>query len=71
MLLICADVLGLALFSRPLYGVVELTEQTIVPIVFLQLAHALRRNRLTRADFLLRRSCATSPSSRGCSMSCS
>lgn len=52
MLLICADVLGLALFSRPLYGVVELTEQTIVPIVFLQLAHALRRNRLTRADFL-------------------
>lgn len=52
MLLICADVAGLALFSRPLYGVVELTEKTIVPIVFLQLAHALRRQRLTRADFL-------------------
>lgn len=52
MLLICADVAGLALFSRPLYGVVELTEQSIVPVVFLQLSHALRQNRLTRADFL-------------------
>ncbi|WP_299842893.1 TRAP transporter large permease subunit [uncultured Paracoccus sp.] len=52
MLLICADVAGLAIFSRPLYGVVELVEQTIVPVVFLQLAHALARGRLTRADFL-------------------
>lgn len=52
MLLICADVAGLAIFHRPLYGVVELTEQTIVPVVFLQLAHALRCDRLTRADFL-------------------
>ncbi|MBK4216832.1 TRAP transporter large permease subunit [Paracoccus caeni] len=51
MLLICADVAGLALFSRPLYGVVEMTEMTIVPVVFLQLAHALRHGRLTRADF--------------------
>jgi tripartite ATP-independent transporter DctM subunit len=52
MLLICADVAGLALFSRPIYGVVELVEQTIVPVVFLQLAHALAQGRLTRADFL-------------------
>lgn len=52
MLLICADVTGLALFSHPLYGVVELVEQTIVPVVFLQLAHALGHGRLTRADFL-------------------
>ncbi len=52
MLLICADVAGLALFSRPIYGVVELVEQTIVPVVFLQLAHALGHGRLTRADFL-------------------
>lgn len=52
MLLICADVAGLALFSRPIYGVVELVEQTIVPVVFLQLAHALSQGRLTRADFL-------------------
>ncbi|MBC9247452.1 TRAP transporter large permease subunit [Paracoccus sp. 11-3] len=52
MLLICADVAGLALFSQPLYGVVEVVEQTIVPVVFLQLAHALAHGRLTRADFL-------------------
>lgn len=52
MLLICADVAGLALFAHPLYGVVELVEQTIVPVVFLQLAHALAHGRLTRADFL-------------------
>lgn len=52
MILICADVAGLALFSRPIYGVVELVEQTIVPVVFLQLAHALSHGRLTRADFL-------------------
>lgn len=52
MLLICADVAGLALISRPIYGVVELVEQTIVPVVFLQLAHALGHGRLTRADFL-------------------
>lgn len=52
MILICVDVIGLAVFSHPLYGVVELTEQTIVPVVFLQLAYALRRDRLTRADFL-------------------
>lgn len=52
MFLICADVVGLKLFSRPLYGVVEFTEASIVPIVFLQLAGALHHGRLTRADFL-------------------
>lgn len=52
MLLICADVVGLKLFSRPLYGVIEFTESSIVPIVFLQLGAVLRGGRLTRADFL-------------------
>lgn len=52
MLLICADVVGLKLFSRPLYGVIEFTESSIVPIVFLQLPAVLRHGRLTRADFL-------------------
>ncbi|MGA0542231.1 TRAP transporter large permease subunit [Neotabrizicola sp. VNH66] len=52
MLLICADVIGLKLFARPLYGVIEFTENSIVPIVFLQLAAVLRHGRLTRADFL-------------------
>lgn len=53
MFLICADVLGLALFSYPIYGVVEITEQSIVAVVFMQLAHALHNGRLTRADFLI------------------
>lgn len=52
MLIICADVIGLKMFSRPLYGVIEFTEQSIVPIVFLQLAAAASGGRLTRADFL-------------------
>ncbi len=52
MFLICADVIGLKLFASPIYGVIELTEKSIVPIVFLQLAHAARTGRLTRIDFL-------------------
>ena len=52
MLLICADVVGLKLFASPIYGVIELTEKSIVPIVFLQLAYAARTGRLTRIDFL-------------------
>lgn len=52
MVLICLDAIGLALWSRPLYGVVEFTEHSIVPIVFLQAAAVLNRGRLTRADFL-------------------
>lgn len=52
MLLICVDIAGLALFSTPMYGVVELVEYSIVPIVFLQLANTLSQGKLTRADFL-------------------
>ncbi|MEM1316544.1 MAG: hypothetical protein AAGI51_18445, partial [Pseudomonadota bacterium] len=47
MVAICVDVLGLKLFARPVYGVVEVTAQSIVAIVFFQLAHALQTGRLT------------------------
>jgi C4-dicarboxylate transporter DctM subunit len=50
---ICIDVIGLKLFARPVYGVVEVTAQSIVAVVFFQLAHALHTGRLTRADFLI------------------
>lgn len=52
MLIICADVIGLKIFAQPLYGVIEFTEHSIVPIVFLQLAAAVSGGRITRADFL-------------------
>lgn len=52
MVLICADVAGLKIFARPIYGVIEVTEYSIVPIVFLQLSYALHTGRLTRADFV-------------------
>ncbi len=53
MFAICADVLGLKLFNRPIYGVVEITAQSIAAVVFFQLAHALETGRLTRADFVI------------------
>lgn len=51
MVLICADVIGLKIFSRPIYGVIEIVEYSIVPIVFLQFSNVLRSGSLTRADF--------------------
>ena len=53
MVLICADVIGLAAFSSPVYGVVEIVAATIVAVVFAQVPHALLRGRLTRADFVI------------------
>jgi len=53
MFAICVDVVGLKVFARPVYGVVEVTAQSIVAVVFFQLAHALQTGRLTRADFLI------------------
>ncbi|MEM9011133.1 MAG: TRAP transporter large permease subunit [Pseudomonadota bacterium] len=53
MFAIVLDVAGLKLFNRPIYGVNEITAQSIVAVVFFQLAHALQTRRLTRADFLI------------------
>lgn len=53
MLLINADILGRAIFNRPIAGVPEMVSYSIVGIVFLQLAHTLRSGSLTRSDLLL------------------
>lgn len=53
MLLICADIVGRGLFSAPVQGVSEIVANSIVAIVFLQIAHALMQGRMTRTDVLI------------------
>ena len=50
MVLINADVVGRAGFNRPIPGVPELVEMSIVAIVFLQLAHTLGAGRIIRSE---------------------
>jgi len=50
MVLINADAFGRTLFAAPIDGVIEMVELSLVGIVFLQLADATRRGRLTRSD---------------------
>lgn len=52
-LMVSADALGRSFFSHPIAGVTELIQISILGIVFLQLADAIRTGRLTRADSLL------------------
>lgn len=49
------DVFSRFLFNAPIDGVTELVELSIVAIVFLQLADAVRNRRLTRSDGLYSR----------------
>jgi len=49
------DILFRFLFNAPIDGVTELVELSIVAIVFLQLADAVRNRRLTRSDGLYSR----------------
>ena len=51
-LLINLDIFCRWLFNAPIDGVTELVELSIVAIVFLQLADAVRHGRLTRSDGL-------------------
>lgn len=53
LVLVNADALGRTFFSRPILGVIELVELSLVAIVFLQLGDAVRAGRLTRSDGLL------------------
>ncbi len=52
-LLITADALGRSFFTHPIVGTHELIQISIVGIVFLQLADAIRTGRLTRSDTFL------------------
>ena len=61
MLVINADVIGRAMFNTPLPGVPEIVAQSIVGIVFLQMADAQRRGRLIRSDVFLARIIASNP----------
>ncbi|HEY5624171.1 MAG TPA: TRAP transporter large permease subunit [Gammaproteobacteria bacterium] len=53
MFLICADIAGRTLFDSPIQAVPEIVAFSLVGCVFLQLAYAVRTNRLTRAEVLL------------------
>ncbi len=53
MFLICADVIGRSGFNKPILGVPEMVQFSIVGIVFLQLPQTFRIGGLTRSDALL------------------
>lgn len=53
MLLIVSDIAMRNIANAPIAGVPEMVSFSIVGIVFLQLAHALRSGALTRSDILL------------------
>ena len=53
MFLICADIAGRTLFDHPLQAVPEIVSFSLIGCVFLQLAFAVRMDRLTRAEILL------------------
>lgn len=52
-LLVTSDAMGRSFFASPIVGVTELIQISIIAIVFLQLADAVRTHRLTRADSFL------------------
>lgn len=53
LILINSDIVGRTVFNKPVRGVAEIVGMTIVACVFLQLAHAIRNDRLTRSEILL------------------
>lgn len=55
MLLIASDVIGRNLLKSPVRGVPEIVGLSIVGIVFIQLAYAVRNGKLTRSDAILTR----------------
>ena len=53
MILVNSDVIGRGLFNAPISGVPEIVSMSIVAIVFLQVAQAFRKGRLTRSEAFL------------------
>jgi len=51
--LIMADIVGRAVFSKPIYGTAEMVAASIVIVVFLQAGYAIRSRSMLRADFLV------------------
>ena len=52
-LLVTSDAMSRSFFASPIVGVTELIQISIIGIVFLQLADAIRTQRMTRADSFL------------------
>jgi TRAP-type mannitol/chloroaromatic compound transport system permease small subunit len=52
-LLVTTDAMSRSFLSRPIAGVTEMVQISIVGIVFMQLADAIRTGKLTRADSFL------------------
>lgn len=61
MVMIVLDVIGRNFFNAPITRVAEIAGRSVVAIVFLQIAAAVRLGRLTRAGFLIRRIGIASP----------
>lgn len=59
--IICIDILGRALFGKPLLGVPEIVQFSIAGIVYLQLGEATRAGRLIRSDAFISRLHASRP----------
>ena len=53
MILICGDIIGRTFLNAPIQGVSEIVANSIVAIVFLQVAHSLMTGRMTRTDILI------------------
>jgi len=53
MFIICADIAGRTLLDHPLQAVPEIVSLSLIGCVFLQIAYAIRSDRLTRAEILL------------------
>ena len=62
MVLINIEAIGRSAFNKPIIGVIEMIEISIVGIVFMQLADSLRQGVLTRSDGLLNQVMARNPS---------
>lgn len=50
MIIINVDIFSRGVFNRPIHGVFEMVEISIAAIVWLQLGHALKAERITRSD---------------------
>jgi len=61
MLMIDADAFGRTFLAHPIHGVNELVEMSLIGIVFMQLADALRVGVLTRSDGLFNQAMARKP----------
>lgn len=61
MVMINAEAIGRSAFNQPIIGVIEMIEISIVGIVFMQLADALRSGVLTRSDGLFNQVMARRP----------